>query len=835
MSTLVSRIFNWAIPSSVAERGVDDIRRARVVLAMSALMAFFSLSMGVVMFQKGVVSSALIGFSASFACLAIGPLMRWTGGVIFPARLMCSSFLLGLGYICIAKAGFGGSGPFLLTGILAPSAIAMLGRKEGLLWASAAAAWSVLVFVVNPTGGEYILEMGPESMAVVSFASTLVISTVMLGIGWTYESFNERALAETGLLQRIASVSAQADSFSQALEHALGIICAGQKWQVGHAFIVEARPAEGLRLRSLDIWNFQHPSDFRALRDATQGEAFDVGVGLPARAFASGQPVWVETLASNPDDPRAGICRELGIKGAFALPLVSKGQIIAVLEFFSRENMFLDSQLRSIMHNVADQLSRVFERRRTDQSVRRLQSALDGATTPFLMLDRDLVLTYINDSSLALIAKYTGEIRRVYPGFRSEGLLGKPVAEIVPDASQLRGILDSPEGLPYVGVVEIGDLRFRVHVTAISNDKGARLGNCVEWSDVTQQIHAETEVAALVDHALKGRLDRRIDTSGAEGFLESLGDRFNALLDVIVAPVHELTLVMAALADGDLSRGVEGVFRGEFRQLQERITAAIQTLRGILSLIIDTATQVDVASKQISESAESLTERIDSQASSLQETSSSCIEVTETVKQNADRAVRANELARVARERAIQGGTVSGQVVEAMSKLRQSSTEIEQSLSMIDSIAFQTNLLALNAAVEAARAGEQGRGFAVVATEVRALAERSSTAAKEIKKLIDESAARLGSTTELVGKSQESLSEIVDAVRTVSQIVAEITTASQEQAISLESISQAVAQMDTLTEQNATAVRETAVSAKQLRDQAGDLVQRVGFFDLGDS
>jgi methyl-accepting chemotaxis protein len=227
-----------------------------------------------------------------------------------------------------------------------------------------------------------------------------------------------------------------------------------------------------------------------------------------------------------------------------------------------------------------------------------------------------------------------------------------------------------------------------------------------------------------------------------------------------------------------------------------------------------------------------LSSRTESQASALEETAASMEELSSTVRQNADNAQQANQLARTASAVAVQGGQVVSQVVDTMKGIETSSRKIADIISVIDGIAFQTNILALNAAVEAARAGEQGRGFAVVAGEVRNLAQRSASAAKEIKDLITDSVQRVSSGTALVDKAGSTMNEVVDSVKRVTDIMAEISAASKEQSDGVAQIGEAVTQMDQATQQNAALVEEMAAAASSLRAQASDLVQSVAVFRL---
>lgn len=301
---------------------------------------------------------------------------------------------------------------------------------------------------------------------------------------------------------------------------------------------------------------------------------------------------------------------------------------------------------------------------------------------------------------------------------------------------------------------------------------------------------------------------------------------------LITVPVMSAVTSLKRIADGDLDTEVKSNSNDEIGQLMQALAYMVENLRRIVSEVRSATELVFTASGEISAGNADLSQRTEEQASSLEETASSMEQMTATVKQNADNAQQANQLALRARDTAEQGGQVVANTVSAMSEINQSSSKIADIISVIDEIAFQTNLLALNAAVEAARAGEQGRGFAVVAGEVRNLAQRSAEAAKEIKKLIQDSVAKVEQGSELVNESGTRLEEIVQAVKRVTDIVSEIAAASQEQATGVEEVNKAVMQMDTVTQQNAALVEEAASASRSLADQSAKLREAMEFFKL---
>ena len=291
--------------------------------------------------------------------------------------------------------------------------------------------------------------------------------------------------------------------------------------------------------------------------------------------------------------------------------------------------------------------------------------------------------------------------------------------------------------------------------------------------------------------------------------------------------------VADGVAHGDLSQSIETEGQDEVALLMQAMSRMSQSLIKVVTSVRQGSESVATASAEIAEGNNDLSVRTEQQASALEKTASSMGQLGATVKQNADSARTANQLAMSASTIAQEGGNVVGQVVETMKGINESSRKISDIISVIDGIAFQTNILALNAAVEAARAGEQGRGFAVVATEVRSLAGRSAEAAKEIKTLIGASVERVEHGTVLVDQAGETMAEVVTSIKRVTDIMGEISSASSEQAVGVEQVGHAVMEMDQTTQQNAALVEEMAAAASSLKGQAEDLVHTVATFNLG--
>ncbi|CAN5765320.1 hypothetical protein BH09PSE5_BH09PSE5_36080 [soil metagenome] len=300
----------------------------------------------------------------------------------------------------------------------------------------------------------------------------------------------------------------------------------------------------------------------------------------------------------------------------------------------------------------------------------------------------------------------------------------------------------------------------------------------------------------------------------------------------ITRPLHRAVEVARTVAAGDLRIKAAPASRDEAGQLLGALSEMSANLTRIVGQVRLGTDSIATASSQIASGNLDLSQRTEQQASSLQETAASMEQITSTVKQNYDNAQRANKLASTASEIAVQGGDAVAQVVDTMSSISGSSRKIVDIIGVIDGIAFQTNILALNAAVEAARAGEQGRGFAVVAAEVRTLAQRSATAAREIKELIGASVSQVDAGARQAQHAGATMKEIVSSVQRVTLIMGEISIASSEQTVGIEQVNQAISQMDQVTQQNAAMVEEAAAAASSLQDQASSLAKLVSSFRL---
>ncbi|WP_368735958.1 methyl-accepting chemotaxis protein [Pseudomonas sp. 30_B] len=464
----------------------------------------------------------------------------------------------------------------------------------------------------------------------------------------------------------------------------------------------------------------------------------------------------------------------------------------------------------------------------------RIKSALDNCSTNVMIADGDRNIIYMNKTVTAMLQNAEADLRKALPNFSVNKLMGGSIDQFHKHPEHQQRLLATFTST-FRTQIEVGGRTFGLVANPVMSETGERLGSVVEWNDRTLEVSVEREVAGLVNAAAAGDFSTRIAEEGKSGFLLNLTSGLNQLVETADKGLRDVTRMLSALAQGDLTQRIDADYQGTFGELKDYSNETAQSLSRMLGQIREAADTIHTAASEIASGNAELSTRTEQQASSLEETASSMEELTSTVKLNAENARQANSLAVNASEVATEGGNVVQKVVGTMSAINDSARKIADIIGVIDGIAFQTNILALNAAVEAARAGEQGRGFAVVAGEVRTLAQRSAAAAKEIKTLINDSVDKVENGNTLVAQAGQTMSDIVVAIKRVTDIMAEIAAASAEQSSGIEEVNGAVTQMDEMTQQNAALVEEAAASAEALQEQAGLLNQSVSVFKLDTS
>jgi methyl-accepting chemotaxis protein len=453
--------------------------------------------------------------------------------------------------------------------------------------------------------------------------------------------------------------------------------------------------------------------------------------------------------------------------------------------------------------------------------------------------------TQLNVSRAIAVAKTAGqpEVQAYF-----DPLVKKTSADITAIQQKLEPLITSPEGKELMGIVA----KKRSEYIAARNGVFEAI-KAVDHIAAEAQLKDKMLPASEAYLAAMGKVQDFQDTQAkqdAQSLDNGMRNASKALLVLLGAslavgvamafvitrsvtvPLHEAVGSARVIAASDLSQPVDSQRKDELGELLRAIGQMQGALRGLVSQVRNSTDSIGTASAEIAVGSQDLSARTEQTASNLEQTASAMEQITATVRQSTESAHHANQLAASATEVAVRGGAAVAQVVATMEDINASSKKISDIIGVIDGIAFQTNILALNAAVEAARAGEQGRGFAVVASEVRSLAGRSADAAKEIKSLIGASVEKVEGGSRLVTDAGKTMTEIVNSVKRVSDIIGEITAASGEQSQGISEINGAVAQLDQMTQQNAALVEESTAAAESLKEQAVRLAEVVGTFKL---
>lgn len=456
----------------------------------------------------------------------------------------------------------------------------------------------------------------------------------------------------------------------------------------------------------------------------------------------------------------------------------------------------IDTQLNSTSKDEVGEMTRAFS------------SLLGQISRALKEANHNVSAVAEGDFSQSMQGNYRGDLDVLKQGVNASA---KSVAFMMDELSKVMQALEN------------GQFNVRMDPKVPSNFRNLVEGALQSMETVVDEINRT--LAAMQ----QGQFNLRVEAQ-AQGELDLLKTHVNESLTSLETAIQEINKIMLAQAEGDLTQTIQGEYLGELDVLKQAINASSEQLNRIVTDAIEVSSEVTNAAGEVSRGAMDLSDRVQQQAASLEETSATMDEMNSAVQNTTDHAKQAADVAHEVQEKAQKGNAVMDSTIAAMSSIQESSHKISDIVNLIDGIAFQTNLLALNAAVEAARAGDHGRGFAVVAGEVRALAQKSAEAARDIKNLIDESVVRIDQGTELASESGEVLSDIVQSIEQVSSMIEQIAQASAEQAEGISQVNKAVSQIDSGTQQNAALVEETSAAAESLNEQANVLRQDMSRF-----
>lgn len=493
------------------------------------------------------------------------------------------------------------------------------------------------------------------------------------------------------------------------------------------------------------------------------------------------------------------------------------------------------SEIEQFFHALQEMQSQLKQRLLDHQTLletsQRINQALHHVSTGVLIADPDYQIIYINPAAEQLFLKNQEIIREYLPQFDAKQLLNSSIHQFHRDIQKKENLLCNLTQT-YQTFIQLGNLAIEAKINPVFDPQQHRLGWVTEFTDRSLETTIQQEIDKVVIAATQGDYKQRIDLENKDGFFLKISQGINQTLAHKQALLQEIMRIFSGLAKGDLTQTITKNYQGTFETIKFDVNTTVSQFSHTVDTLQQTTHTLNQAMEELTEDNHNLSQRTEQQASFLQETASSLEQITSTVQQNTENARKATHLAMKAREKALQGGQIVNSAVAAINEINQSSREVSEIITLINEIAFQTNLLALNAAVEAARAGDQGRGFAVVAGEVRNLAQRSAHSARQIKGLLQNSVKKVEEGTLLVNQSGETLENIIQAVREVSDIIIEIAAASQQQSAGIQQINKAITQMDEMTQQNAAMVQQATVASACLREQVQHLKEQILFFKI---
>ncbi|MEA3406112.1 MAG: methyl-accepting chemotaxis protein [Pseudomonadota bacterium] len=466
-------------------------------------------------------------------------------------------------------------------------------------------------------------------------------------------------------------------------------------------------------------------------------------------------------------------------------------------------------------------------------SAKRIESALDAASSNIMVTDRFRSIIFMNQSVRTMLKEIEPEVQKSLPNFDADNLIRQSIDVFHQNPHHQQSIIDDLT-TTHNARIKLGKETVDLIVDPIFDDQGNRIGTVAEWKRMTAQLAIEEDISNIVGYAAKGGLSERIHTEKLTGFEKKLSISINQLMDSFGNISQDLNKILSKMSAGDLTQRMEGELEGELLAMKVAVNNALSNIALTFGKVKQGSQEIGNMSKEVAVASDDLSGRTQQQAAFLEQTAASMEQLTSSIQLSSEHTDKANELSHGTAEQAENGIAVMQKTMDAINGINSLSKQIGEITNVIDSIAFQTNLLALNAAVEAARAGEHGRGFAVVASEVRNLAQKSAASSKEISTLINSASAQIESGAELANQTDTVFREMVNRIHEVEKLVSDVSTTTAEQAKGVSEVNDALNNLDQMTQQNAALVEELSATAANMSDQATIQAEFVDRFKLGD-
>lgn len=540
-------------------------------------------------------------------------------------------------------------------------------------------------------------------------------------------------------------------------------------------------------------------ADFRRV---TMGASFHEGEGLSGRAWRQRDLVFVEDIGQMTDCCRAPVAQRAGVKSGVCFPIIIGGEVLGTMDFFALETLKPTAERLDVLRTIGRLVSKAIEDARRATASLEKAAIVENVQVNVMLANLDGIITYMNPASVKTLRTIESQLP-----VKVDTIVGQSYDIFHRAPAHQRRLLADPKNLPHTAHIVVGKDTLSLTASPVYDSSGKYAGPMVIWEVITDRLALEAKQKELQERERAGQ--------------EELKNKVDRILNVV-----------NAAADGDLTAELQVTGSDAVGELADGLRRMIADLRDIITQVVDGASQFTEGARVVSESSQTLAQGAQTQSASVEEMSATIEELTRSIEAVKDNAGCASDVAQQTSTLATEGGNAVRKSVEAMERIKASSTQISEIIQVISEIASQTNLLALNAAIEAARAGEHGLGFAVVADEVRKLAERSSEAAKEISTLIKESTQRVGEGATLSAQTGEALNRIIGSAQATARKITEIAAAAVEQSTSAVEVSKAIQQISQVTEQAAAGSEEMASSSEELGAQASALRELVSRFKV---